>query len=54
MHKLGIGRGYAGERVIVLVDQTTVTVTHKASGEVLGEYAIEPTRKYWPKAKNPT
>jgi transposase InsO family protein/transposase len=54
MHKLGIGRAYKGERVIVLVDQTTVTVTHKATGEVLGEYEIEPTRKYWSKTKNPT
>jgi transposase InsO family protein len=54
MHKLGIGRAHAGERVILLVDQTTVTVTHQQSGEVLGEYEIEPTKKYWPKTKNPT
>jgi Integrase core domain len=53
MHKIGIGRTHAGERVIVLVDQTTVTVTHKTSGEVLGEYTIDATKKYWPKAKPP-
>jgi hypothetical protein len=40
--------------VILLVDQTTVTVTHQHSGEVLGDYDIEPTKKYWSKTKNPT
>jgi hypothetical protein len=54
MHKLGVGRAHAGERVILLVDQTTVTVTHQHSGEVLGDYDIEPTKKYWSKTKNPT
>ena len=54
MHEMGSGCAFAGERVIILVDQHTVTVTHKTSGEVLGEYTIERTRKYWPKRKNPT
>lgn len=54
MHKLGIGRAHAGERVTLLIDQTTVTVTHQTTGEVLGEYLIEPTLKYWIKTKNPT
>lgn len=53
MHKLGVGRAHAGDRVILLVDENTVTITSQTTGEVLGEYLIEPTRKYWPKMANP-
>jgi len=53
MHKLGVGRAHAGDRVILLIDEATVTVTSKTTGEILGEYKIEPTRKYWPKITNP-
>jgi transposase InsO family protein len=54
LHKLGIGRAFAGERVVILADQTTVTVTNQTTGEVLGEYNINANKKYWPKTKNPT
>jgi len=53
LHKLGVGRANATARVILLVDETTVTITNQKTGEVLGEYRIEPTRKYWPKITNP-
>ena len=49
LHKLGVGRAHATARVVILVDETTVTITHRETGEILGEYQIEPTRKYWPK-----
>ena len=53
MHRLGVGRAHAGERVIVLIDATHATVTHQITGEILGEYKIEPTAAYWAKIKNP-
>ena len=52
MHRLGVGRAHAGERVIVLIDATHATVTHQITGEILGEYKIEPTAAYWAKIKN--
>jgi len=53
LHRLGVGRANKGERVILLIDNTHVTVTHQTTGEILGEYKIEPTATYWQKIKNP-
>jgi transposase InsO family protein len=53
LHKLGVGRGHAGTRVVLLVDEKTVTITSQTTGEILGEYLIEPARRYWPKTMNP-
>jgi transposase InsO family protein len=47
MHHLGIGRRHSGKRVLALVDQTSVTVTHLESGEILSEHTIDPGRGYW-------
>jgi hypothetical protein len=53
LHRLGAGRAHAGERVILLIDNTQATVTHQTTGEILGEYKIEPTKLYWAKRKDP-
>jgi hypothetical protein len=37
----------ARNRVRVLADETTVTVTHLETGEVLSEHLIEPEKNYW-------
>lgn len=31
----------------MLIDETTVTVTHLETREVLSEHLIEPTKNYW-------
>lgn len=47
MHHLGIGRTHAGKRILAITDETTVTVTHLDTGEILSEHHIDPTRGYW-------
>lgn len=47
MHHLGIGRRHTGKRVLAITDETTVTVTHLDTGEILSEHTIEPARGYW-------
>lgn len=49
LHKLGVGRAYATQPVIMLIDDKTVTVTNRLTGEVLSEHTIDPVKKYWPK-----
>lgn len=47
MHHLGIGRRHTGKRILAITDETTVTVTHLDTGEILSEHHIDPTRSYW-------
>ena len=47
MHHLGIGIEHRGKRVIALIDQTTVTVVHLDTGEILATNTINPDRSYW-------
>jgi len=49
MHRLGIGRAHARTAVIILTNADTVTVTDRATGEILSEHLINPDKKYWPK-----
>lgn len=47
MHHLGIGRRHTGKRILAITDETTVTVTHLDTGEILSEHHIDPARGYW-------
>lgn len=47
MHHLGVGRDHAGQSVLILTDDATVTVTNRHTGEILGTYLIEPDKSYW-------
>lgn len=47
MHHLGIGAHHHGKRVIALIDETTVTVIHLDTDEILSTHNIDPTRSYW-------
>jgi hypothetical protein len=49
MHRLGIGRAHARTPVLILTTTETVTVTDRATGEILSEHDINPDKKYWPK-----
>jgi transposase InsO family protein len=47
MHHLGIGATHAGKRVIAIADETTITVIHLDTGEVIATNQIQPDRTYW-------
>jgi transposase InsO family protein len=53
MHHVGVGRANIGRKVFLVIDSKRVITTDYLTGEILGEHKIEPTRKYWPKIKNP-
>jgi transposase InsO family protein len=56
MHHIGIGRTHARTHVIVLIHDLEVRVVHAATGELLRELTIDPTRDYQPTGapKGPT
>ena len=47
MHHLGIGSHPRRKRVLAIADDTTVTVVHLDTGEVLATNTIDPNRSYW-------
>jgi transposase len=49
IHHLGIGIKNAGTYVMMLVDETDVTVTNSVTGEVLSTHVIDDNHNYWPK-----
>ncbi|HEY0186897.1 MAG TPA: IS481 family transposase, partial [Cellulomonas sp.] len=44
---LGIGADHRSAPVLILIDQTTATVIHRTTGEILATATIDPTRTYW-------
>jgi len=49
LRHIGIGRTYARTRVILLVQDLHVRVVHAATGELLRELIIDPSKDYQPK-----
>ena len=49
VHHLGIGIKHAKTPVLMLVDETDVTVTDAHTGEVLATHVIDANSNYWPK-----
>ena len=47
-HHIGIGRTHARTHIILLIDELHVRVVHAATGELLRELTIDPTRDYQP------
>ncbi len=47
MHHLGIGIEHRRKRIIALIDETTVTVIHLETGEIIATNTINPDRSYW-------
>lgn len=47
MHHLGIGIEHAGKRIIAIIDDTTVTVIHLDTNELIATNDIQPTKTYW-------
>lgn len=53
MHHLGVRSENGRKRVLMLIDETTVTVTHLETGEILSQHLIEPEKHYWPDTLKP-
>jgi transposase InsO family protein len=53
LHHIGIGRTHTRTHVIMLIDDLHVRVVNAATGELLRELTIDPTRDYQPQNKNP-
>ena len=47
MHHLGIGARHRGKRILALIDQTSVTVIHLDTGEIIATNQIDPDHSYW-------
>ena len=52
LHHIGLGRTYARTRVLLLVHDLHVRVVNAATGELLRELRIDPTRDYQPRNDN--
>jgi transposase InsO family protein len=53
LHHIGIGRTHAGTHVLLLVQDLHVRVIDAATGELLRELTIDPTRDYQPTGRPP-
>ena len=47
MHHLGVGADHRGKRILALIDETTVTVVHLDTGEIIATNNIDPDHSYW-------
>ena len=56
LHHIGIGRIHHRTRVLILVQDSNITIINAATGEVLREVTLDPTRDYQPTGapKGPT
>jgi transposase InsO family protein len=53
LRHIGIGRTYAGTYVLLLVQDLHVRVIHAATGQLLRDLTIDPTRDYQPTGRPP-
>jgi len=51
LHHIGIGRTYAGTRVILLIQDLRIRAVNAATGELLRELTLDPSRDYQPTGK---
>jgi transposase InsO family protein len=56
LHHIGIGRTYAGTHVLLLIQDLNIRVLNAATGELLRELTLDPSRDYQPTGapKGPT
>ena len=46
LHHIGIGRTHTGTRVILLINDLDIRIIHAATGEILRNLTLDPTRSY--------
>jgi transposase InsO family protein len=49
LHHIGVGRTHAGTRVIVLVQDLDIRIINAATGELIRQLTLDPTRDYQPR-----
>jgi transposase InsO family protein len=56
LHHIGIGRTYTGTRVLILIQDLHIRIINAATGELLRELTLDPTKDYQPTGapKGPT
>jgi len=53
LHHIGIGRTYTGTYVLLLVQDLDIRIINAATGELLRELTLDPTRDYQPTGRPP-
>ena len=53
LHHIGVGRTYAGTYVRLLVQDLDITIVNTATGEIIRELLLDPTRDYQPTGRPP-
>ena len=53
LHHIGIGKTYAGTYVLLLIHDHHIRVINTATGEILRELILDPTRDYQPTGQRP-
>src|SRR3954451_984777 len=53
LHHIGIGRTHTGTHVLLLIQDLHIRVIHAATGELLRELTIDPSRDYQPTGRPP-
>jgi transposase InsO family protein len=53
LHHLNARTHNARKKVLMLIDETTVTITELHTGEILSQHHINPEKKYWPDQLKP-
>jgi transposase InsO family protein len=53
LHHIGVGRTYAGTRVLLLIQDLDIRVIDAATGELLRELILDPSRDYQPTGQPP-
>ena len=53
LYHIGIGRTYAGTHILLLVQDLNIRIVNAATGELLRELTLDPTRNYQPTRQPP-
>ena len=53
LHHIGVGRTHAGTYVLLLVQDLEIRIINAATGEILRELTLDPTRDYQPTGRKP-
>jgi transposase InsO family protein len=54
LYHIGIGRTYAGTHILLLVQDLNIRIVNAATGELLRELTLDPTRNYQPTGRPPS
>jgi transposase InsO family protein len=49
LHHIGVGRTHANTRVLVLIQDLDIRIIHAATGELIRQLTLDPTRDYQPR-----